>query len=86
MDMSELRAALEGQKNNPAIMAILQLMHYRQVNCTVSAKTAAYQNAPATFDLGGAHYLDELFGEVSTLIDGGAVPDGMKEWFDSPAA
>jgi len=85
MDMSELKAALEGNIQSPAVRAILQLMHYRQVNCSSSAKVAAYKNQPAKFDLGGAHYLDELFGEVVALIDGQPVPDGLKEWFDQPS-
>ena len=84
MDMSELRAALEGHKNNPAVRAIFQLMHFRRVNCIDSAMTAAFRDKSATFDLGGAQYLDQLFGEVAALVDGVAVPDGMKEWFDSP--
>lgn len=83
--MSEIRAALEGHKNDPAVRAILQLMHYRQVNCTMSAKTAAYRDKSAAFDLGGAHYLDELFGEVVSVIDGAEIPEALKAWFDSPA-
>jgi hypothetical protein len=86
MDVSELRAALEGHKNNPAVRAIMQLMHYRQVNCTSCAKQAAYRNEPTSFDLGGAHYIDELFGELSALVDGTEIPDSMKHWFDHPAA
>jgi hypothetical protein len=85
MDMSELRAALEGHKNNPAVRAILQLMHYRKVNCTSNAVGAAYRNEPAVFDLGGAQAMDELFGELSALVDGVPVPDDLTRWFDSPA-
>ncbi len=84
MDMSELRAALEGHKNNPAVRAIFQLMHFRRVNCIDSAITAAFNDKPATFDLGGAQYMDQLFGEVTALVDGKPVPNGMEEWFNTP--
>lgn len=81
LSLSELQAALADGPANPTLRALVQLMHYRRCQCISSALDAAYKEKPTAFDLGGAHYLDELHGELHSLIHHTPPSEHLATWF-----
>lgn len=79
--LSELQAALGGQKDSRVVRSLVHLMMMRRTACSLSARGAARVQKSADFDLGGLDAMDELFSDLDALIEGAEPSDLLKQWF-----
>jgi hypothetical protein len=86
MSVAELRAVLADGPSNPAVRAVVQLLHYQRAKCVSTALDSAYREKPPAFDLGGAHALEELHGELHQLSTAGEVSATLEAWFRTEKA
>ena len=81
-DLSELKAALEGEAKSEQVRAFVHLLLMVRTQAGMSARAYARSDKPAGFDLGGQDYLDALYSHLDTLITGAAPDEALKAWFE----
>lgn len=89
MSLSELRAVLTGQKDNPQVQACLQLMSMQRAVCMSAAQAEAMRGGGQThYQLGGVAGVEDAISEVLAMLDGRPPSDDVKGYFptDSGAA
>lgn len=75
--MGEIEVFLGGQRENPQLQAIGQLLYFRAMKLTDAGKRDAWKGQDSRFQLGGANAIEELMDDLVLLVEKGQMPEDV---------
>ena len=83
LSLSEVKAALHGGVDDVKIRSLLQILAMKREACEEAASLDAWKGQDTRYQLGGKQAVDDLFGELETLLLQGKPSDPVKAYFRS---